>query len=96
MTTFSQQSEVYLQRIAQRRRKPVKPTTLATLRSLLNAATPVLGDLELEGIKNGALRRLADTLYNNEYSANSIQSILTTVKMVVASSVDEEGTAVRA
>jgi integrase len=91
MTTFSQQSEVYLQRIAQRRRKPVKPTTLATLRSLLNAASPLLGHVDLENIKNGALRCLADKLYRDDYSSNSIQSILTTVKMVVASSVDDEG-----
>jgi integrase len=91
MTTFSQQSEIYLAKISQRRRKPVKPTTVATIRSLLNAATPRLGHVELEAIKNGALRSLADKLYQLEYSANSIQSILATVKMVVASSLDEEG-----
>lgn len=90
MTTFAQQSDIYLERITTRKRKPVKSTSLATFKSLIHAATPVLGTVQLEDIHSGTLKHLAAVLCEQKYSPNSIQSILTLVKQVIASDIDEK------
>jgi integrase len=89
MTTFLRQSETYLERIKTRKRKPVKATSLATFASLIRAATPVLGKRQLEDIHSGTLKNLAAVLCDEKYSPNSIQSILTLVKQIIASDIDE-------
>ena len=91
MTTFAQQADIYLAKIATRKRRPVKATSLATIRSLIRAASPVLGRMELEAIKSGALKTLAETLCEQDYAPNSIQSIVTTAKLIVESDVDQDG-----
>lgn len=91
MPTFSKQADVYLATIASRKRNPVKPTSLATIRSLIRAALPVLGEMKLEEIRSGKLKILAASLDEQKYSPNTIQSVLTTVKMIVASDVDKDG-----
>jgi hypothetical protein len=91
MATFSEQAEVYLAAIAARKRNPVKPTSIATFRSLLGIARPLLGSTKLEDIRSGALKQLVTILCDQNYSPNTIQSLLTLIKMVVASDVDENG-----
>lgn len=91
MATFSEQAEVYLAAISTRKRNPVKPTSVATFRSLLGTLKPLIGNKNLADIHNGALKQLVTILCDRDYSPNTIQSLLTFVKMVVASDVDENG-----
>ena len=91
MTMFSKQADIYLAAIASRKRDPVKATSLATIRSLIRAALPVLGKLKIEDIRSGELKTLAEVLDQEKYSPNTIQSVLTTVKMIIASDVDANG-----
>lgn len=88
MTTFAQQSEIYLTQIKARRRNPLKPTSLATISSLVETVKPFIGEMQLETIHNGALKDLVAIL-DKTYRPNTIQSILMTVKQVVASDRDE-------
>ena len=89
--TFENQAGIYLARIETRKRHPVKAASLATIRSLIRAALPVLGKMELEAIKSGALKTLAERLCEQKYAPNSIQSIVTTAKLIVESDVDADG-----
>lgn len=88
---FSEQVDVYLARSAARKRSPLKPTSIAAVRSQIRAALPVLGHLNLEDINSGTLKDLAAFLDREKYSASSIHSILTAVKQVVASDLDANG-----
>jgi integrase len=89
--TFAQQVDIYLEWLATRKRKPVKAASIATRRSLLRAALPVLRSMELADIKSGALRTLADSLFAQGYKPSSIETIITAVKIVVESDKDENG-----
>lgn len=89
--TFEEQSVIYLEAIASRKRNPAKPSSLATIRSLIRAATPTLGGMKLEDIRSGSLKTLAAALDEEGYSSNTIHSVLKTAKMIVASDVDENG-----
>jgi integrase len=86
--TFREQSAIYLAQIKARRRNPLKPTSLATISSLIETAKPFIGEMPLEQIHNGSLKSLVAIL-DKTYRPNTIQSILLTIKQVVASDRDE-------
>jgi integrase len=75
-----------------RKRKPIKPKTAATwndcLRKWLN---PNIGEMPLTDVNNLAVKGLVSKMSKAGLSAKSIQSYVQVVKMVVASSVTEEG-----
>jgi integrase len=89
--TFAQQAERFLAQLEGRRRKKIKPTTLATFRSAINIARPVLGNLPLETIDSEHLRQLVEVLEGQKYAPNSIVKVLQTAKKVIASATDERG-----
>jgi integrase len=91
MPTFSQQVDVYLERLSTKKRRPVKPASIATRRSILRAAVPVLGETELADIRSGALRTLANALSDRGYKPGSIETVVTAAKTVVESDTDENG-----
>src|ERR1700683_2825467 len=91
MTTFAKQADIYLLEIATRNQNRAKDSSIAAFKSRINAALPTLGKIKLDDIRSGALKTLAGNLVREKYSPNSVQSILTIVKMVVASDVDADG-----
>jgi integrase len=89
---FGEQAARWLAQMATRRRKPVRPATLARWRySLDNWLLPNLADKPLSDVSNRALRDLIGMLTNAGQSPASIIGHVQVVKMVVASAVDEEG-----
>src|ERR1039458_9116565 len=91
MTTFAKQADIYLAGLRARKREPVKVTSLVAFKSRTRAATPVLGNMRLEAVDNGALKTLAAILCDKQYESNSIHAILKVVKQVVASDLDKNG-----
>jgi hypothetical protein len=89
--TFAQQADIYLAGLAARKTRPVKVTSLITFRSLIGLAKALIGNLNLEDIHDDRLKALVDTLCYSRYSPSSIVSLLSVVKLIVASDVDESG-----
>jgi len=91
-TTFKQQSERWLDHLATRIRKPVKPATIAGWRQSLNAwILPNIGAKLLSEVSNSVLRELVGKMTAAKLSSKTIQNYTQVVKMVVASAVTEEG-----
>jgi len=88
---FSAQAETYLAALASRRRKPVKPTTIATFRTAIGIAKPVLGTLPVCDIESENLRQLVEHLVADKYAPNTIRLVIRTVKKAIASAVDGNG-----
>jgi len=72
--------------------KPIKPSVLARWQSALhNHVLPVLGDLPLSDVKNGAMRTLVERLFAKRLKPSSIRAITQVVKAVVGSAEDADG-----
>jgi integrase len=91
--TFAEHAATYISRLEKRRRKPIKPTSVATFRSALRMATPVLGALPLRGIESENLKQLVERLSDAGFSPNTVRLVLRTTKKVIASAVDDRGNA---
>jgi integrase len=86
--TFGAQSEAWLEGLAQRKRRPVAPSTLDTFSSRVRRLLPIVGaDTLLRDIHNGFLKDLASKLAG---SAKTVNELLAVVKAVVASAVDSQ------
>lgn len=91
-TTFKQQSERWLDHLATRTRKPVKPATIAGWQQALNAwILPNIGAKLLSEVSNGVLRELVGKMTAAKLSPKTILNYTQVVKLVVASAVNEEG-----
>jgi integrase len=91
-TTFRQQSERWLEYLATRTRKPVKPATIAGWQQALNAwVLPNIGDKLLSEVSNGVLRELVGKMTAAKLAPKTIVNYSQVVKMVVASAVNDEG-----
>jgi len=91
-TTFRQQAERWISSLATRRRKPVKPATIARWRYSLNKwLLPTLGNTPLSDVDNLALRDVVEKLATAGLAPSSIVSIVQVVKLVVASALTTEG-----
>jgi integrase len=91
-TTFAQQGEIYLQRLATRKRNPLEQSTIDIRRYILDKwIYPQIGDTLLSGVSNLAMKELVSHLVSKELSPASIASYTFTVKDVVASAIDENG-----
>jgi integrase len=90
--TFRKQAEIYMDSLAKRRRKPIKPATLSVWASNLNKwILPILGDMALSEVGNAAMKQFVDKCTVAELAPKSIVSYCAVVKLVVASAVNEEG-----
>ena len=87
--TFSQQSELWLDSLKTRKRKPVSPATLRVFGSYVRRLTPTIGEMKLVDITNGVLRELVQKLDAEKLSAKTVNELVAVVKQVVASLVDE-------
>lgn len=91
-TTFKQQSERWLDSLATRTRKPVKPATIAGWEQALNAwLLPNIGEKSLADVTNKVLREMVSKMTAAKLSAKTIVSYTQVLKMVVASAVNENG-----
>ena len=89
---FRNQATAYMVAQAARKRLPVSQNTLDSYQSALQAhILPQLGDLPLDTIRNGELKRFTAYLVSEGYSPATIRRDLAVVKQVVKSAVDSEG-----
>ena len=89
--TFTEHADLYISGLAQRKRRPVKETSIATFRAALNMAKPVLGDLALDAIESANLKHLVDRLVADKYASGTIRLVVLATKKVISSAVDENG-----
>jgi integrase len=89
---FSEQCPIFLEHIQKRKRRPVKPSTLAAYSiTVKNWIVPLIGDQEIKTFVNGAMREFGQDLMARGLSPVSIKKITTLVKLIIASVVDGEG-----
>lgn len=89
---IKEQSEIWLAGLAVRKLRSVKPGTLRTYKSLLNARIlPIVGDIQLADFKNAAMKSFVAALSRSGLSASAQLNIIAVVKEIVASAVNEEG-----
>jgi len=90
--TFGEQAERWLASLPTRRRRPVKPASIAGWRHSLDKwVLPVLKDRPLSSVSNGALKELIEKMSAAGLAPKSIVNHAAVVKLVVASAVDAEG-----
>ncbi len=90
--TFRQQAERWIESLATRRRKPVKPATISGWNDALKAwLLPNIGDMPLSGVSNKVARDLVEKMAAAGLSQKTIMNYFQVVRMVVASAVNEEG-----
>lgn len=90
--TFRQQAEWWLHRMQKRKRKPVKPATVSGWENQLKKRlNPNLGDIPVADINNRTLKELVSKMTDEGLSPQTIHTYVKTVKMIVASAVNEDG-----
>jgi integrase len=91
--TFCEQATIWLNRMENRKRNPVAPSTLDNWESALrNWLNPNIGDMPLDSVNNLAMKHLVATMVaTGELGPKSIENYTQVVKMVVASAVNEQG-----
>jgi hypothetical protein len=90
--TFKEQAESWYPSLADRKRKPVAPSTLVAWKSCLrNWLYPMIGHLPLSEINNAALKRVVAAMSEAGLAAQTIINYTLVLKLVVASAVNTEG-----
>jgi integrase len=91
-TTFREQAEKWIADLPNRRRRPLKPATVAGYRHALDKwILPTLGDRLLSEVSNGALKELIDVMAAGGLSPKSIVLHAAVVRLVVASALTADG-----
>jgi hypothetical protein len=91
-TTFRQQAEWWMESLSARRWRPLNPATIYGWQHCLDRwILPNLGNKLLYEVRNGALRQFVEVLSAAGLAPKTIVNVVTVVKLVVASAVDEEG-----
>jgi integrase len=91
-TTFRQQAEWWMESLSTRRRRPLKPATVYGWQHCLDRwILPNLAHKLVSEVGNGALRQFVEILSAAGLAPKTIVNVVTVVKFVVASAVDEEG-----
>jgi integrase len=91
-TTFRRQAEWWMESLSTRRQRPLKPATVYGWQHCLDRwILPNLGNKLVSEVGNGALRQFVETLTAAGLAPKTIVNVVTVVKFVVASAVDEEG-----
>lgn len=92
VTTFRQQSVIWIEQVKRRTRKPVAEQTLQNWEGpLRNWLNPNIGELPLSEVNNAALKALIPKLRLGGLGPESIKTYVNVAKMVVASAVNDEG-----
>jgi integrase len=90
--TFKSQADTFLASIQNRRRNPARAATVKAYRSFLNGhILPLIGEKQVSEVENGTLKALVVELVKSGLKPASITSIVSVVKQVVGSAVDENG-----
>ena len=90
--TFRQQAKWWLHHMQKRKRKPIKPATAKGWESQLKKwLNPNLGDIPVADINNRTLKQFVAKMTDEGLSPQTIHTYVKTVKMVVASAVNEDG-----
>lgn len=90
--TFEDQAKLFLTDAMNRKRNPIKPATHLTWRYALQKwAYPHFKGAQLATVTNASVRSFVECLYRAGLSAQTINSYVTLVKLVVASAIDEQG-----
>lgn len=90
--TFLQQSQEWYYALQMRNRKPVTNTTLKAYRSYLKVwIVPRVGDLEVATFSNSRLKTFVSELVSAKLGPKTIEEIVSVIKKIVASVVNEEG-----
>jgi len=91
-TTFRAQAQRWIESLATRRRKPVKPATIFGWQHALNKwVLPSIGDKLLAEVSNGVLREMVEKMAAARLSPKTIVNYTQVVKLVVGSAVDSNG-----
>src|ERR1700676_383356 len=91
-TTFKQQANKWIESLSTRRRRPVKPATIAGWEHCLDRwVLPNLGTKPLSDIKNKEVQELGEVMSAAGLSPKTIVNNVAVVKMVVASAVNTDG-----
>jgi integrase len=81
-----------MESLSTRRRRPLKPANVYGWQHCLDRwILPNLGNMVLSEVRNGALRQFVEILTAARLAPKTIVNVVTVVKFVVASAVDEEG-----
>jgi len=91
-STFRQRAEWWMDSLFTRRRRPLKPATVYGWRHCLDRwILPNLANKLVSEVGNGALGQFVEVLSAAGLAPKTIVNVVTVVKFVVASAVDEEG-----
>lgn len=91
--TFREQGQAMISN-AQQRSKPPRESTIIFWQTCLKRLNPLIGDLPLEEIRNGTLKKVVEDLRSDSsksYAAQTIQNTIALAKKVVKSAVDQDG-----
>lgn len=85
-------SESWLERLKNRKRKPLKPASLATFTSYAsNHINPLIGDLEVETFQSKQMKVFAETLVARSLAPKTVHELVNTVQQIIESAQDENG-----
>jgi len=92
MPTFRQQSEVWLNHLRTRNRRPIPDSSVPSIRGALNKwLLPALGALPLSDVNHAALRGLVEKMSNAKLAAKTIGTYIVMAKQIVESLADDDG-----
>ena len=90
--TLKEQSRNWLERVQNRKRKPVAKSTIEDWeRTLKNWIIPNIGDCPVGDVNNGVLKKLVAVMAKQGLSPKTIENYIQVPKMIVASVLDEDG-----
>lgn len=90
--TFREQAITWLDRLKDRKRKPVAPSTIESWECALEKwLHPNIGDMPLDAVNNLAMKELVRQMVTSGLAPKTIANIAQVAKMVVASAVDGQG-----
>jgi len=91
-TTFRKQAEWWMNQVQERKRRPVRPATVAGFASYLKKwLNPELGDVPLSSLNNPVVKELVSKMTTGGLSPKTIHNVVQVVKLVVASALNENG-----
>jgi integrase len=85
-------SECWLERLKNRKRKPVKPASLAIFSSYVsNHVNPLIGGLEVQAFQSKQMKEFAEALVAKNLAPKTVHEIVNTVQQIIKSAQDENG-----
>src|SRR5579863_4366995 len=88
---LNEQAELFLKRIANRKRAPARKATLLAFRNRLDSVIlPRLGQMDLKDIENGVVRAFIADI-SPSLAPTTVTATLSLLKAVIASATDQNG-----